>query len=358
MKKILVLGGSGAMGLPLLNILKSKDEYTLFATSREKYIEEGVCWVQGNGKDYSWVSKFLRNNEFDAVVDFLNYSTNEFKERYEFILNNTNHYFFISSARVYAENHNIMDERAPRILDVCKDDAYLIGDSYDLAKARQENLLNESSLKNYTIVRPSITYNDNRLQLAIFEKDEWLYRVFDNNSIIFPEELDEIITTMTYGKDVAYAISKLLFNPLAYGETFNICNMEGRTWGEILSIYLKCLEKNMNRKIKVYRVENVEKMSRDLNRYYQYKYARGISRRFTNKKLESVTGEIDWVTPEKGLTYCINSFFKNGAKIMWPNCRRAAYYDRIVRENTPLKRFKSMKQKIGYIGYRFGLCHL
>ena len=39
-----------------------------------------------------------------------------------------------------------------------------------LQKAREENLLLKSDSRNWTIIRPYITYYDERLQLGVFEK--------------------------------------------------------------------------------------------------------------------------------------------------------------------------------------------
>lgn len=49
-------------------------------------------------------------------------------------------------------------------------------DEYAITKAHQENLLINSKNKNWTIIRPYITYSEQRLQLGTFEKEDWLYR--------------------------------------------------------------------------------------------------------------------------------------------------------------------------------------
>lgn len=355
MKKILVLGATGAMGMPLIEYLSSLPDYLVYATSRSKQNSLNINWIQGNGQDFSWVKHLLEDTHFDAIVDFLNYSTNAFKERYEFYLSHTDHYIFLSSARVYAVTEEVIDETSPRILDVCKDKDYLSGDTYDLAKARSEDLLLNSSHTNYTIVRPSITYNSSRLQFCIFELNEWVYRVLDGNSIIFPKQLESVFTTMTHGKDVAYSISKLMFLPESFGEIFNINGGGCSTWGDILKIYRKAIENCTNKTVKVCEVDNVEKIAIDLQRYYQYKYARGVSRRFSNDKLESVIGPFEWLSIEQGLTECIQQFFENGANINRPDFRKIAYFDRLVHEFTPLSRFDSIKRKAGYCLYRLGL---
>lgn len=54
-----------------------------------------------------------------------------------------------------------------------------------MAKARQEDILYQSGFSNYTIVRPSVTYNTYRLQLGALEKENWLYRALKVDVLFF-----------------------------------------------------------------------------------------------------------------------------------------------------------------------------
>ncbi len=65
---------------------------------------------------------------------------------------------------------------SPRLVDVCTDPEYLSIDEYGMAKGREENLLRETGRTNWTIIRPYITYNSNRIQLGVYEKENWLRR--------------------------------------------------------------------------------------------------------------------------------------------------------------------------------------
>lgn len=355
MKKILVLGATGAMGSPLVGILSQNSDYEVYASSRKQHDDQGICWLQGNAKDYSWIHSLLEQTRFDAIVDFLNYSTAEFQERYRFFLAHTDHYLFLSSARVYAKSDSVLTENSSRILDVCTDESYLSGDSYALAKAREENLLNSSGKNNYSIIRPSLTYNNTRMQFTLFELNEWIYRVLDGNSIIFPEEMAEVRTTMTHGNDVAAVIARLILNPAAFGETFNISGGGSRSWEDILHIYQGAILNATGKPVKVCPVKDAAKIAGELKRYDQYRLARGISREFSNAKVEAVAGPYSWLSPEDGLPQCIAHFFHNGAEIKHPDARRAAYYDRLAGEYSKLSHFSSAKQKLQYCLCRFGV---
>lgn len=74
---------------------------------------------------------------------------------------------------------------------------WIATDEYALAKARQENILLTTNKKNWTIIRPYKTYNNNRLQLGMYEKEEWLYRLMMGKTLVFPTELKKRKTTLT-----------------------------------------------------------------------------------------------------------------------------------------------------------------
>ena len=100
-KKVLVLGGTGAMGVYLVPELASMG-YQVKVISLDNVVSDNshITYVQANAKDNSFLYGLLQEN-YDAIVDFMLYSTKEFSERYEMMLSNTNHYIFLSSYRVY-----------------------------------------------------------------------------------------------------------------------------------------------------------------------------------------------------------------------------------------------------------------
>lgn len=188
---------------------KKEEGDNIFVTTRNKSAKDikNIHFLHGNAKDIQFV-KSLDNN-FDVVVDFMSYKTDEFANRVAMLLNKTKHYVFLSSARVFA-NDKVITEESPRLLDVSKDKQYLETDEYALTKARQEDILNSCNKRNYTIIRPYITYGKERLQLSVLEKEEWLFRALTNRSIVFCKELANKSTTLTDSRDVAKSIFKIL----------------------------------------------------------------------------------------------------------------------------------------------------
>lgn len=354
MKKVLVLGATGAMGVPLIEILSKEKDTEVYATSRRTHTDDVIHWLQGNAHDVRFLQELLKTR-FDAIVDFMVYSAEEFRDRYKLFLNSTNQYVFISSARVYAPTEGIISETSPRILDVCDDQAYIQQELYDISKALQENMLINSGYHNYTIIRPSLTYNDDRLQFALYEKEEWLYRVLQNQCIVFPKNMETVRTTMTWGGDVAVLISKILFNAQAYGEVFNVTCGLSMTWKEILNVYASVIEKDTGIEVKVFSDVDATTVARKLGRYYQYIYARGIDRVVSNKKISGIVGNVDYRSIEVGLSQCMHNCLSQPSKNYNPPFRHAAYYDKLTHEFTQLSTFASVKHKVGYLMCRIGI---
>ena len=107
-----------------------------------------------------------------------------------------------------------------------EDEKYLETDEYALKKAREENILFASTSKNYTIIRPYITYSENRLQLGDLELGSWLTRALDGRTIVFSEDIASHTNTLTYGYDVAKGIAAVIGSQEALGGTFHITAKE------------------------------------------------------------------------------------------------------------------------------------
>jgi nucleoside-diphosphate-sugar epimerase len=282
-KKCLVLGGTGAIGsyvtLELLRL-----GYLVDVTSRSKHssIDDHLSYVYGDAKDDDFLSKILQN-KYDAIIDFMVYSTDEFKKRHELLLKSAKHYIFTSSARVFAESKSPISERTPRLLDNCEDSEYLRSDEYALAKARQEDILMKSKYKNWTIIRPTITYGHGRFQLGTLEANTVVFRSLKNRSVIMPDTMMKKITTMTWAGDVAKMVTKIVLNKKAFANDFNLVTNEAHSWEEVSSYYNNLIG------LKVKTI-SLKKYIQIVGGEYQMKYSRMFNRRFNNDKILNLTG--------------------------------------------------------------------
>lgn len=235
-KSVLVLGGTGAMGRYLVPELLTLG-YKVDAVSLDDVISDNlnIRYIKGNTKDDGFLEKILEN-KYDGIVDFMTYHTEEFKKKYKLFLDNTNHYIFLSSCRVFADAPPIT-EKSPRLLDVSDDKEFLATEDYALYKAKEENILIESDYSNWTIVRPATTYSTGRFQLVTLEADTLIYRMQAGKTIVLPEKAMSCRATLSWGGDVGRMLALLMFNDKAYRESYNVATSEHNSWEEIAGIY-------------------------------------------------------------------------------------------------------------------------
>lgn len=349
--KVLVLGGTGAIGKYLVQILSSNDVGTV-VTSRKEHQDKGVVrYIQGNAHDVKFLRKILWDNKWDTIVDFMVYSTKNFGNRVDLLLSATSQYIYISSGRVYADSDQPLTENSLRLLDASEDQIFLSTDEYSLAKARQEDILRNSGFDNWTIIRPYITYSENRLQLGIFEKEEWLYRALHGRTIVFSQDIYAKKTTMTYGLDVAKGIFAIIGNSKSFGETYNITMKESYKWEYILALYLGVLEKHLGYRPKVL-LQSADKFLEWNSAKYQIIYDRLYNRQFDNSKIARFFNKQFFVKMEIGLKACLEEFLSEPIfkKINW---KTEAIKDRQSNEFSPLRKIPVFKQKIKYLLYRY-----
>jgi len=311
MAKVLLLGGTGAIGRYVQHECLALG-YQVSVTTRSDRIDTrpGITYIKGNALDDTFLFELLRSGSYDAIVDFMVYRTADFLNRVTEFLNNSSHYIYLSSYRVFADTGNEpITETSPRLLDVADDSNFLQTDEYALAKARQENILRSQDRKNWTIVRPSITYAENRLQFGCLEANTFLPRVHKGLPVAIPKEMMDRHTTMTWAADTAKMIVSLLFNDAAIGADFNVLTNETRTWREIADLYYDLIG------LRVCEVDLAEYMSLGLNRY-QVLYDRLFNRICDNTKIRNTIkiDQSDMMLLEDGLREsCLGSLISNSA---------------------------------------------
>ncbi len=207
--KILTLGGTGAIGTELADLLTQAGHDVYITTRQIQHSVDRRTYIRGDAKSDTFLKQFL-HEPWDVIVDFMVYDdTSSFARRTYPPWRDAAIYLYEHGASI-RNSDTLLTERSPRLLDVSEDAQYLSTDENALTKARQENLLRASGKLNWTIIRPYITFGEGRLQLGTLEKEGWLYRALQGRSIVFCEQLMEKSTTLTDSSEVAGMIESLI----------------------------------------------------------------------------------------------------------------------------------------------------
>ncbi|MEZ9207057.1 NAD-dependent epimerase/dehydratase family protein [Vibrio splendidus] len=346
---ILILGGTGAMGKSIVELLSEKKIEVTVTSRTNKDERTYVKYIKGDAQDLCFLTEVLDKKSWDSVIDFMVYSTETFKERIELLLGSTKQYIFISSARVYEGSDRGLLETSGRLVDTSSDSVFLETDQYPLTKARQEDILLTSKAKNWTIIRPYITYDNERLQLGVFEKEDWLYRALQGKKIVVPEEIMDKKTTMTSGWDVAKGIVSIINKQDAIGQSYHITNNKPIVWRDVLEIYLNTLEGVIG-----YRPEVTYQKLKEFYKYnskYPIEYDRLFDRVFDNTKISKFIDVSEFVEPHNGIRHSTCEFLK-GPHFKSINWKAEAFKDKESGDYTSLYKIQGLKNKLRYLVFR------
>lgn len=297
-KSVLVIGATGAMGRHLVPEL-TKLGYTVTGVSLDvqKKPVPGVKYLVGDCFDKDFLSGILKER-FDGIVNFMYFGAQHPWEEYmDLFLQNTDHYIFLSSCRVYADEEVPVKETSPRLLDVSKDEALLASTDYCIMKAKCEDMLWNSSYNNFTIVRPATTFSEMRYQLVTLEAKHTVGRARKGKKVVVPIQAFDKPATLCWGGDVAKMIARLMFKEETLREAYNVCSSESHTWGEIAEYYRDIcgLEAVWVDKEDYLRIQHPEIK---LSHRWQLEYARLFHRITDNSKMLAATGlkQTDFLT--------------------------------------------------------------
>ena len=260
-----------------------------------------LTFIKANVKEGDFASQIVKNG-YDVITDFMIYfSPEEFAPYCDLFLNNCSHYIFLSSYRIYADSATPITEESDRLLDVSTDEAFLKSGDYSVYKAQQEDMLIASGKKNFTILRPAITYSKARFQLTTLEAKVLIRRMREGKTVVLPEPAMDKLATLSWAGDFGKTVSRLVLNPLAMGEAYTISTSEYHTWREIAELYkkiggLKYVTADTDSYLNIICPNNIHIRQ-------QLTHDRFFNRRVDNTKLLRDTGleDYEFMPLEKGL---------------------------------------------------------
>ena len=312
MKKVLVIGATGAMGRYIVPELVNLN-YDVTGVGLDETAPWSVkaSYVQGNAFDKEFLEDLLKER-FDGIINFMVYGKHDFCDYYKLFLENTKHYIFISTCRVYDDKEQPIKETSPRLLDSSDDEVLKASHDYCIHKAQDEDLLAASPYDNWTVVRPATTFSTMRLQLVTLEFKNAVARALMGKKVILPIQAKDKPATLSWGGDVAKMIALILFKDEAKREIYNVCSSEHRTWEEIAEYYreLVGLEAVWVDKEDYLKILSPEGM---INVRWQLEYARLFRRITDNSKVLALTGlrQEDFLSMYDGLKLEIGNIPKD-----------------------------------------------
>jgi nucleoside-diphosphate-sugar epimerase len=189
-------------------------------------VPDGAELLRGDVRDTASLRSALGEREFDVVVDFVGFTTDQVQADVDFFSGRTGQYVYISSASAYQKPVG----RLPIVESTPLTNPFW---QYSRDKIACENLLVAAYRQTgfpMTIVRPSHTYDATSLPL----NGGWT--VIDRLRRGAPVVLHGDGTSLwvlTHARDFARAFVGLLGHPQAVGDSFHITSDQVLTWNQI-----------------------------------------------------------------------------------------------------------------------------
>jgi len=230
--KVLFIGGTGLISSACTQLAVERG-VDLFLLNRGSHPDRafGATPIIADLRDEAAVERALAGNRFDAVVDWIAFTPADIERDLRLFRARADQFVFISSASAY---------RKPLVDWLIREDSPLANPFWDYARdkiACEDRLMRAFRDDGFpvTIVRPSLTYGDTQVPLAV---NSWarpytaIARMRRGRPLIVPGD-GTSLWTITHNSDFAKAFVGLLGRPQAIGQAFNIMSDEVLTWDEI-----------------------------------------------------------------------------------------------------------------------------
>jgi nucleoside-diphosphate-sugar epimerase len=234
--KVLFIGGTGIISTACTQLAAERGmDLTLLTRGRRAVaLPGGVRGINVDIEDAAGVARALAGERFDAVVDWIAYEPRQVERDIELFRGRTRQLVFISSASAYQKpaTHYPITESTP-----------LANPFWDYSRnkiACEERLMRAYREEGFpiTIVRPSLTYGETQVTLAV---NSWAksYTVVDRmrrgKKAIVPGD-GSSLWVITHNTDFAKGLVGLLGREQAIGHAFHITTDEAMCWDQFYGI--------------------------------------------------------------------------------------------------------------------------
>jgi nucleoside-diphosphate-sugar epimerase len=230
--KALFVGGTGLISSACTRLAVERGvDLFLLNRGRDPDRARGATQLVADLQDEAAAERALAGHRFDVVVDWIAFTPEDIERDLRLFGGRADQFVFISSASAYQKPLG----------------DWLIGEGTPLAnpfwdysrnKIACEERLMRAHLEDgfpVTIVRPSFTYGDTQVPLAVNSWDRpftAIARMRRGKPLIVPGD-GTSLWTITHNSDFAQGFVGLLGNRGAIGQAFNIMSDEVLTWDEI-----------------------------------------------------------------------------------------------------------------------------
>jgi nucleoside-diphosphate-sugar epimerase len=197
-------------------------------------LPKNVRTITADVADEAAVSQALGGQSFDAVVDWVAFTPADVERDIRLFRDRAKQFIFISSASAYQKpvGHYLITESTP-----------LANPYWQYSRdkiACEERLMKEYREEGFpiTIVRPSLTYGDTQIVLAV---NSWqksytaVDRMRRGKKVIVPGD-GSSLWVITHNSDFAFGLVGLLGHRQAIGHAFHITSDEVMTWDQFYRI--------------------------------------------------------------------------------------------------------------------------
>jgi len=237
--RVLLIAGAGTLGgatYPELIRLG----YAVDVVSLEDFasVSPRLRHLRGRADRAYLENLFAETPRYAAIVDFVHTpDVEELKRRIDLLVAHTDQFVFLSSYRTYADADGVITESSPQWLDTTTDATFLAQDDYAIPKAKGERYLASLPARNWTVIRPLISFSHYRLDLVTVGAYAILHRTAEGKPVLLPAECRDKLAGVGWAGNVGLEIAHLIGKESALGEAFTLGTPEAITWGDVASYY-------------------------------------------------------------------------------------------------------------------------
>jgi len=229
MKKVLIIGGTGTISLPITKKLAENPDnqvYVLNRGNKNDVLPESTHMLRGDITNTDAMAQLLADHSFDCVINFIIWNAKDAEDNIALFTGKTKQFVFISTVAVL--NHEatcLINEATP------------IGNRYSpygqnkaAAEARFLAAYDTDGFP-VTIIRPTQTYSKDRIPLSIKGKNCWgvVQRMIEGKEVIIHGE-GQSLWASTHAEDFAEGFVPIVEQQAFIGEICQIMNPASHTW--------------------------------------------------------------------------------------------------------------------------------